>query len=486
MLITNFDRIGAIMEPALRAARVPGAAIAIVIGDRVVFARGYGCRDLTSQLPMDPDTAFPIASTTKAINATLLGILVDKGRLAWDIPIQRYLPRFRLQEPLASAAVTLRDLVTMRTGLPRHDGVWMGNPISRAELVEAFAHLPPSAGFRERFQYNNLTVTLAGHIAEIVSGERWEDLVRNHILQPLHMGNTGFTLPESGNVTSSYHENNERQLVTNRRVNTRSTAPAGGAIHSTINDMARWIACNLSGGKMAGRQVIAPHVLAELHSPQVLMGEDPIAPSENAAYGLGWAIDSFDGQARITHGGDLHDVISCATLFPAEGVGIVSFVNLAVQRLARAVNQCAYDVMRGIESDAAIAKALLEYEKKIESTRTRRARVIRINNTVPSHALGEYVGTYRHLGYGQVEIRQQGQALIFARGELVLPMEHWHYDAWVIADDDRFPIYRPHPYERVNRIVFDTGADGDIAAFSVQLEPATGPIRFEKHKAAGQ
>lgn len=152
MLSVNVDRLDAILEPALRAAKVPGAATAITAGRRVVFARGYGYRDLDAKLPMTLDTVYPIASTSKAINATLLGILVEKGKLAWDAPVQKYLPRFRLHDRLASSMVTVRDLVAMRTGLPRHDFVWWENPISRAELVEYFAHLPLSAAFRERFQ----------------------------------------------------------------------------------------------------------------------------------------------------------------------------------------------------------------------------------------------------------------------------------------------------------------------------------------------
>jgi len=121
MSIRNIDQLDAIIGPMLSAGRIPGAAIAVVAGDEIAFARGYGYRDLETKLPVTPDTVYPIASTTKAINATMLGILVDEGRLAWDAPVQHYLPRFRIGDSLMSSQITVRDLLLMRTGLPRHD-----------------------------------------------------------------------------------------------------------------------------------------------------------------------------------------------------------------------------------------------------------------------------------------------------------------------------------------------------------------------------
>src|SRR5271156_841420 len=153
MSIQNVEKLDSIIGPMLRAARVPGAAIAVVAGGEVVYAQGYGYRDLVAKLPVTPDTVYPIASTTKAINATLLGMLVDEGRLAWDAPVQNYLPRFRIGDSSRSSQITVRDLLLMRTGLPRHDWLWIENPTNRADLVERLRYLEMSAGFRERFQY---------------------------------------------------------------------------------------------------------------------------------------------------------------------------------------------------------------------------------------------------------------------------------------------------------------------------------------------
>lgn len=156
-LRSSLARIDALIETTLKIARIPGAALAVVANGEMIHARGYGWRELSAKLPMTARTVYPIASTTKPINATLIGMLVAEGSLDWDTPVQTYVPRFRLRDAAVSPRVTLLDLVTMRTGLPRHDWIWLGARVTRAELMEKLALLELSADFRQRFQYSNLS-----------------------------------------------------------------------------------------------------------------------------------------------------------------------------------------------------------------------------------------------------------------------------------------------------------------------------------------
>ena len=476
----RLERLDGTIEPLLKAARIPGAAIAIVSGDETVFARGYGYRDLDEKLPVTSKTIYPIASTTKAMNATLLGILVEEGRLAWDAPVQRYLPGFRLADPFVSAHVTIRDLIVMRTGLPRHDWLWIEHPTDRADLVRRLAFLELSAGFRERFQYNNLTTTTAGHIAEVVTSRPWEDLVREKLLEPLGMNSTGFDLPATDNASLSYHENSCRELVLTCRLATAHAAPAGGSIHSTVEDMTRWLAFNLSDGQVGGRRLVAHATLTEIYSPCVSTGTDPGSPSPNAAYALGWFIDTYNGHTRIWHGGYLHDLQSSVMVFPEDNLGIVSFTNFGNPRIATLINQYAFDLLMDLRPAQTIEAKLSEYEKKIEETRARNAAVRRVEHTSPSHPLDDYAGSYAHAGYGRIEIRRSSQGLSLHRNNLALPLEHWHYDAWIIKENDLFAIESPHAFDRASRLVFEMSADGDITSFSFRLEPAVAPVRFDK------
>jgi CubicO group peptidase (beta-lactamase class C family) len=482
--LEELDGPDGLIEPILRAARVPGAAIAIVADGKTVFARGYGNRDLEAKLSLTERTLYPIASTTKALNATLIGMLVDEGRLAWDTPVQRYFPQFRLRDPLISTQVTLRDLLAMRTGLPRHDWVWTANPISRQELVERLQYLELSAGFRERFQYNNITATTAGYVAELVTGQRWEDLVQQRILTPLAMTATVIGRPTDGDVTLSYHENAQRELILSQRLAAEVTAPSGGAVYSTVEDMARWIAFNLAGGRRDGNRLIHAATLTEIHGPQVAARSDPSSPSPHAAYAMGWFVDTYNGRTRIGHGGDLHNVNSDVSLFPGDGIGIVSFINFGCPKLARLINQQVFDLIRGQEPLDGLEDRLAQYEKQIAENEKSSASVCRLEGTRPSHQLEHYTGAYVHRGYGEVRISRRSDELIFRRNDLVLPLEHWHYDTWVAKNTDLFSIHRPNPFDRSSRLLFETNANGDVEALSIRLEPAVDPIRFQKEPAA--
>lgn len=188
--LADFD---AFLTAAVEEWNVPGLGFAAVIDGEVVFAEGFGYRDLEGEQPMTADTLFAIGSTTKAFTTTVLGMLVDEGHLDWDEPVASYLPGFELADRHVSERLTPRDLVTHRSGLPRHDLLWYNNnELSRAEVVERLAYLEPSADLRAKYQYNNLMYLTAGHLIEVLTEESWEDAVRARLLGPLRMERTNF------------------------------------------------------------------------------------------------------------------------------------------------------------------------------------------------------------------------------------------------------------------------------------------------------
>lgn len=473
--------IDELVETARLSGRIPGIALAVVQNGRCVYARGFGWRDASARLPMQTDTLFPIASTSKAFNATLLGMLVEEGKLAWDAPVRRYLPCFRLQQPDLGERVTVRDLVAMRTGLPGHDYVWFHMDCQRRELIDRVAHLQCSAGVRERFQYNNLTVTIAGHLAEIVTGCSWEKLVAERILTPLGMEATQFGVPRTSNATRGYHENSQRQLLDTPRILDEALAPAGASIHSTVQDMARWIAFNLARGETSsGHQLVAANTLREIHSAQISMSGDPTAPSSEASYALGWFLDSYQGQVRVSHTGHHYDVNCCVTLLPTHSLGVVSFSNFASARLAPVINQCVSDTLLGLPHADTVAAALDRYERKIEATRLRNANVPRESGSLPSRPLNDYVGSYEDRGYGRVRIVEKAGQLVFERGLINLPLEHWHRDAWVVADNDLFEIHGAHAFDRSSPLTFQLSAGGEVEGLWILFEPSVAPILFRR------
>ena len=479
-IVHSREVLASVLARILAASRIPGAALAVVHGDDLVMASGFGWRDLAARLPMTEDTIYPIASLSKALNATLLAMLVEEGKLSWDEPVQSYLPGFRCGDPWMSAQITLRDLVVMRTGLPRHDWVWIDREISRADLVGRLRHLPLSAPFRDRFQYNNLTVTASGYIAEVVTGTSWEDLVRTRICDPLQMHDTTFSRPRSGNVTSSYRENLCRELRESKRLRGEVTAPSGGAIHSTVRDMARWMSFNLSGGMAQGQRLIQAQSLAELHLPQTAIGSDPSGPTREATYGMGWFIDTYDAGPRWSHGGYHHDIAGEMMLFLRRNLGVVAYTNFGAPSLTRHIVLQVYEALAGLPPSQNVVERLRQYEKKVRDARRRIAELHRIPDTAQSHGIDEYCGTYVHPGYGSLVVAREQEGLMLVKTDLALKLERWHYDAWIVTDDDHFPIHKTHAFDRSNPIMFDTASDGSIEALSLTLEPAVAPIRFIK------
>src|SRR5205809_123428 len=167
--------------------QVPGLALGVIQDGKPVLLKGYGYRDVEKRLPETPRTLMAIGSNTKSFTVVLMGMLADSGKLEWDKPVRTYLPDFQLYDDFATREMTPRDLVTHRSGLPRHDGLWYGRSFNREELYRRLKYLEPSASFRSRWQYQNLMFLTAGYLVERRTGRSWDDLIRERVFAPLEM-----------------------------------------------------------------------------------------------------------------------------------------------------------------------------------------------------------------------------------------------------------------------------------------------------------
>lgn len=230
--------LDAFIERELETQKIAGAAVAVVVGDKVVLLKGYGWRDMAARRPVTPDTMFPIASITKQFTVASLGTLVRQGKLDWDKPVRDYMPDFRLHDDYATLRATPRDLVTHRIGLPRHDFAWFGSALSRDDLYKQLRHFSFSKDIRTRFQYNNFMFMTAGYLAGRLAGRSYEDHVRQSLLEPLGMTRTNFSLDEVAkdpDAATGYELDNEQKLVMDRYESAEQMAPTGG-LNSTARD----------------------------------------------------------------------------------------------------------------------------------------------------------------------------------------------------------------------------------------------------------
>ena len=473
--LEGFDEL---VAKGLAALKVPGAAIAVVKDSEVVLAKGYGFRDVDGKLPMTADTLMAIGSSTKAFTAFALGTLVDQGRVEWDKPVRDYIPWFRLYDAQAGERLTPRDLVTHRSGLPRHDLVWYNNTTAtREQLVRSLAYLPPTADLRERWQYNNLMFLTAGYLVETMTGKSWEEAVRTLVFAPLGMGRSNFSVLESqkdADFALPYAER-EGKVVKIPFRDITLIGPAG-SINSSVNEMSRWVSVHINGGKLGDTQVIGAATLADLHKPYMTTGNVSTRPDITAPdYALGWMVDGYRGHRRVHHGGNIDGFSALVSFLPNDGLGFVVLTNKNGTGLPELLVRTAADRILGLEAvdwvgDA--AKNELDREavaKKAEEKKVTRRRP----GTAPAHKLEEYAGDYSHPGYGGLKVTLAAGQLGFVYNGIATPLAHWHYETFNGGKSD-------DPTFKDMKLSFQTDVNGNVVGVAVPLESTLEAIYFAK------
>ena len=341
---------------AMQAFGAPGLSLTVVEDGRAALVKGYGVRRLGSPAPADAHTSFPIGSETKAFTATALAILVDRDKLSWDDRVVDRLPGFAMYDPYVTAHMTVRDLLTHRSGLSLGEGdllVIPGTRRSRADIVHALRYLKPSTGFRERFAYDNILYIVAGALVEAVSGQSWEDFVRQNIFAPAGMADAQANYSPGAPDVASLHartggairgEGAETVLPPPEGF-FHGVGPAGG-ISLSATDFARWIEVQLSHGTLPdGGRLYSQAQAAELWRPVVVVPADefklpaPIAAMqpELQTYALGWFVESYRGHIVVEHSGAVFGALGMLYLIPEKSVGIAVTINSEDGSTRRAV-----------------------------------------------------------------------------------------------------------------------------------------------------
>ena len=327
-LAERLDRLAAEFDRNRIDLHVPGAVLAIVRGEEVIFARGFGVADIEKKTPVTPDTPFFIGSTTKAFTATLVGMLVDEGRMQWDDPVEKYLPEFKLavQSKEPNDRATLRDVLSHRTGFTRMAFLEINRGLSSDEILRRASSVEALAPFRQRFLYNNVHYLAAGSAAGVAAGTSWHALMQERILAPLGMTATRTSFREAWNdprTARGYRWDEAAQAVRpvtlEMGINVDGVAPAG-AISSTARDMTSWLRFLLRQGVHGGKALISPAALTTTWTPQI-----PIGGTD--AYGLGWFVRKWQGQRLIEHGGSITGYSAEVGLLPDSNIGFVVLTN---------------------------------------------------------------------------------------------------------------------------------------------------------------
>ncbi len=471
----KLDELRKLTRSTLAQWNVPGCAMGIIQDNSVLLAEGFGYRDIKNKQEVTPETLFPIASCTKSFTSFSAGLAVDEGLVEWDIPIQEYYPAFRMKDPCSTLKVTLRDLLTHRTGLSRHDAMWYQAGISREEIVTRLAYLEPARDFRSLYQYSNLMYMVAGFLVGHLAQSSWEEYIQAKILNPLGMNRTNFTSKSmlSYDDYAVAYAQVKGTLYPIPYCPVEPVCPAGG-INSSLREMLLWVQLHLNQGKSGKSGIISPETLKEMHTPQVVQPEEPDFPEfTQPCYGMGWSIRSFRGIQVISHNGVIDGFTSQLTLVPQLKVGIIILNNLHVSPLPQVLSWSILD--RFITENPADWN--LRYQDKwnkksmAKKDRDKLWEQEKVKGTKPSHKASDYSGIYENPGYGKLEIAMEGRRFKLNFHKIVFTLDHYHYDIFQMAN---------HLYDMTYRVHFITGVKGQITEISIPFEPAGPPIIFTK------
>ena len=470
--LTGFD---AYMAKTLKDWNAPGVGVGIVVNDKLVFAKGYGFRDYEKKLPFTPATVIPIASNTKLFTAVAAGMLVEEGKLSWDKPVRESVPAIRFYNDQLNNNVTLRDMLSHRTGITRHDTIWYKSDFTRKELFEKLIYLEPQEPMRQTFLYNNLMFAAAGYLIELQSGKTWEEFVRQRILDPLQMNSTSYTIADMlkrAEFGVGFAERRDSfELYRIPYYEEQSGVAPCGAIVSNIEDMSHWLIALMNDGKYNGKQVLPAEVLKATLQPAIALPNTALETrgwSEvlNAAYGMGRQTASYRGHLLTYHGGDLPGFHTQVSFMPQDHIGVIVFViGNHSQPLYNIVSYNVYERLLGMDQTP-WSERLLEIRLKNKKAGTEaraKANEGRVPNTEPSHPLRDYAGVYENPAYGVTTIGLKDNQLQFDFHKIQFPMTRFHYDRFDTPDDEQNGKWS---------VNFRTNPQGDIDEAVMSLDEA--------------
>ena len=489
--------IGESVEALRQEIGAVGVAIAIVEDGETTLARGWGARKLGEPAPVDAETLFQTGSTGKAFTAAALAVLVDHGKLKWDDKIIDHMPYFRMYDPWVTREMTVRDLLTHRSGLALGAGDLLFVPNSdrsRKEIAQALQHIKPATSFRSAYAYDNILYITAGQLVEEVSGLTWEQFMRRHVFQPLGMNNSTVTeseMMERPNRAEPHAriDGPVRGLGTQVKLGVEANlapaaAPAGGLAISA-NDMTRWLQAQLNGGKIPGsdKTVFSASNRDEMWAPVTITPTDNF-PAEFSAvapnlqtYALGWTVQDYRGAKLIWHRGAVFGSLAAVALLPEKNVGIYVAINSEEGELIRGL---VYELL-----DHYLDKPRANWPERFRTLRLSRAQeaakflsapAAQPAKAGPSLPLARYAGDYVDPWYGKISIREAGGRLTidFPRSKgMNGTLDHWQYDTFKTSFVDKQiePAF----------VTFGIGAEGQVERITMKAVSPIADFSYNYH-----
>jgi CubicO group peptidase (beta-lactamase class C family) len=446
---------------------IAGSAVAVVYKDKVIFSKGYGYSDVEKKTPVTTKTMFGIASNTKLFTGMAAAILHEEKKLDLDKPVRTYMPELRFATGELDEKLTLRDMLSHRSGVPRWDGVWAGSDYSLQDILDRLQYMKPTLGFRQGYLYNNNMYATAGAITAKVNGTTWEQLIQTRIFDPLEMKASTFSFEDAarkGDFSKDYLVGKVDKKLKEYAPDTHCDcwAPAANIV-SNVDDLSNWIITQINGGKFKGKQVIPAKAITETMIPNNITSKEMIYDELfYGLYGLGRSTTDYKGHILVSHTGVISGYRSTVTMLPKDSLGVIVLTNTAQgSPMANATVYGIVDRLLQLDQSPWTAKIKAEMTKQ-EKKSLREAdslKALKVKDTKPSHALADYVGTFEHKAYGKIVISVDGDHLRMKHRIWDEALEHFHYDQFWSTE---YPDASINYSLRVYKLHFMTNEAGKI------------------------
>ena len=459
--------LDAYVASSMKTFDVPGMAVAIVKNGKIVVAKGYGIRKLGDPTPVDEFTMFAIGSNTKAFTTAALATLVDEGKLSWDDPVYQRLPGFIMYDPYVSHEMTIRDLLTHRSGMGLGEGdllFWPHSTYTREEVIYKLRFMKPASSFRSHYAYDNLLYMTAGQIIPAVTGSSWDDYIRQHIFAPLGMNHSNVSNQafKPGDDYAFPHSSVDGKLQVIPFGDLDNAGPAG-SINSCAADMAKWVQLQLNRGKFVDRD---GHLFTEQRSKEMWSAQtilpigDPPPPlaglkANFADYALGWGLRDYHGRKLVGHTGGVGGFVSRVMLVPEENLGVIVLTNAEEDGAFDSILYHLLDHYFHLPPTDWIAgyKTLKDTEEKDATETMKKAEGSRDVNSNPSLPLEKYAGVYKDAWYGPITVRMENGRLVMTFDHtptMIGDLQHWQHDTFkahwrVRTIEDAFVTFSLNP-----------------------------------------
>ncbi len=464
-------------EKALSAFDVPGFSVGIIKDGEVVMVEGFGTRTTGADEAVDGNTLFAIASNTKAFISSAIVKLHMEGKLDLDAPVRTYLPTFAVYDEYVSAHMIVRDLLCHRAGLGTFSGdvIWYKSALRADQVVQQIRHVPQAYEWRAGYGYSNLMFITAGEVIKAVTGQSWDEYVREHFLTPLGMDRTQTSvtpLRNLPNVATPHITRNDNEPIA--YANWDNMGAAGGIV-SSASDMTKWMGAQLASGQTEDGEIFPKNLTNITWRPHNAIGNYKSFSSA----GLGWFLRSTDGHTIVSHGGGYDGMYSRVALVPDQNLGVVVLTN-SMTGLSSALGNYIVNAYLGQGSEDWLDSAVARQKRGKASWDERRQERIdaRVQNTKPSVEISTYAGEYHDPMFGAIHIKVDGDQLRleFATAPLLnASLEHWHYDTWKIQWDE------PHAWFDFGTVAFEINNNRDVT--SISFDVPNDDIFFDEIKA---